>query len=63
MFEPGDVHGLTHAMRRVIENPGLARRWGRQARQHMLTRGDWNEIAGRVALLYHQLLPISPSPS
>lgn len=47
---------LAEALIRLLDDPGLARRMGRNGRRHVLARYDWRELAGRYRSLADLLI-------
>jgi glycosyltransferase involved in cell wall biosynthesis len=45
LVRPGDIAGLTDALRRLARDPELRARLGEAARQRALARPTWNEVA------------------
>jgi glycosyltransferase involved in cell wall biosynthesis len=52
LVAPGDVAGLTTALRRLADDAGLRTRLGAAARQRAMSRPTWDEVAG---LFFDQL--------
>jgi glycogen(starch) synthase len=48
---PGDVPGLTHAIRGVLDDPATARRWARAARTEV-EKLSWAAVAAETAQVY-----------
>lgn len=51
---PGDVIGLSQAMRAVLSDPRLARDLGQRARQRIWNRYAWDARVGQVERVYRQ---------
>lgn len=51
-FDPGDVPGLVHAVRSVLDDPCAARARARAARLRLDTHFDWDDIAADTARVY-----------
>jgi phosphatidylinositol alpha-1,6-mannosyltransferase len=49
---PGDPAGLSHAIRRLIDDPDLRQRLGTEARRRILTSGGWESVADRISHYY-----------
>jgi glycosyltransferase involved in cell wall biosynthesis len=45
LVAPGDVTGLTAALRRLAEEPDLRRRMGQAGKERAVSRPTWNEVA------------------
>lgn len=57
LFEPGDAHQLATAIDALIEQPQLAARYGRAARQFILDAGlTWQAAARRYDGVYRQVV-------
>ncbi len=52
----GDAPALATALRRILDDPPLARRLGEAGRQKVLTRYTWDRIVAQVDTLYADLL-------
>ncbi|MGW0040472.1 glycosyltransferase family 4 protein [Rhodococcus sp. NPDC003348] len=51
-FQPGDVDGLTSAVREVLDNPTAAQRRARAARERLTEDFDWHQVALDTAQVY-----------
>src|SRR5262249_18514680 len=47
LVEPGDIHGLSLALRRLSSDAALRARLGAAARQRALGRPTWDEVAAQ----------------
>ena len=56
LVPPGDAPALTTALRRLIESPGLRRRFGERSRERILKHFDLTAIAAATRELYRGLL-------
>lgn len=56
LVPPGDAPALTRALRRLIESPGLRRRFGERSRERILKHFDLTAIAAATRELYRGLL-------
>ena len=68
LVEPGDLRGLTAALRRLAHEPALRQRLGAAASQRALGRPTWDQVAARffdqlreVLGLSHQGRKLTPS--
>jgi len=52
LVPPGDVPALRTRLSELLDNPGLARRLGANARQHVLERFTWTRVAERCLAAY-----------
>ncbi len=55
-FPVGDVNSLRSALKRVLEDPELARDYRRKASERALSRPDWEEVTRRTEELYYELI-------
>jgi glycosyltransferase involved in cell wall biosynthesis len=55
LVEPGDERALGDAMVAAIEDEGLRERRGRAAREVVVERYSWSEVAATLAGLVHEL--------
>lgn len=60
---PGDIAGLTNALRRLAEDKELRKRLGEAARARALTRPTWEQSADLFFNLIRQLAERSPRPT
>ncbi|MGW5073874.1 glycosyltransferase family 4 protein [Rhodococcus sp. NPDC004095] len=51
-FQPGDVDGLTSAVREVLDDPTAAQRRARAARERLTEDFDWHQVALDTAQVY-----------
>lgn len=51
-FQPGDVDGLTSAVREVLDDPAAAQRRARAARERLTEDFDWHQVALDTAQVY-----------
>ncbi|MGW5052026.1 glycosyltransferase family 4 protein [Actinokineospora sp. NPDC004072] len=51
-FAPGDVDGLTRAIRAVLDDPAAARRRARAAKARLAVDFDWDRIAEQTVSVY-----------
>ncbi|GGS52672.1 glycosyltransferase family 4 protein [Actinokineospora fastidiosa] len=51
-FAPGDVDGLTRAVRAVLDDPAAARRRARAAKARLSVDFDWSRIAAQTVEVY-----------
>jgi glycosyltransferase involved in cell wall biosynthesis len=58
LVEPGNMAGLTEALRRLAHEPGLRERLGAAARQRALSRPTWDQVA---RLFFDQLREVRGS--
>lgn len=58
LFQPNDSSALQNAMLKLLGDPELRSRLGRQARKHVLENYSIDAIADRVANLYRELLSL-----
>jgi glycosyltransferase involved in cell wall biosynthesis len=56
LVEPGDVADLRERLAELLQDPGLARRMGRQARELVLERFTWRACAERCLAAYGELV-------
>lgn len=56
LVDPGDIHGLTEAIKRFILNANLRSTYGRKARKRAETVHDAQIGAGKLARLYEHIL-------
>jgi glycosyltransferase involved in cell wall biosynthesis len=61
LVSPGDVDGLTRALRRIVEDEALRRRLGEAACIRALARPTWEETAARFFSLVREVTYPSPS--
>jgi len=55
LVPPGEPRALAAAIRRVLDDPALARRLGEDGFQYVAEKFDWERIADKMADLYHSL--------
>jgi len=55
LVPPGEPRALAAAIRRVLDDPALARRLGEDGFQYVAEKFDWERIADQMADLYHSL--------
>lgn len=48
IFPPGDATALSHALERLLSDPGLAQRMGAEGRERVLRTSGWETVAERV---------------
>ncbi|HEX2186599.1 MAG TPA: glycosyltransferase family 4 protein [Chloroflexota bacterium] len=63
LVEPGDVGELRERLAELLQDPGLARRMGRQARELVLARFTWRACAERCLAAYHELVTPAGEPT
>jgi glycosyltransferase involved in cell wall biosynthesis len=51
LFEPGNVDALTHALARLVRDPGLCERIGAEARAYIVGEHSWERNAERLVAL------------
>ncbi|MFC9787894.1 glycosyltransferase family 4 protein [Rhodococcus sp. NPDC127528] len=51
-FQPGDVDGLTSAVREVLDDPAAAQRRAAAARERLTSDFDWHQVARDTAQVY-----------
>ena len=51
-FLPGDVAGLTSAVREVLDDPAAAQQRARAARERLTEDFDWHVVAAETAQVY-----------
>jgi len=56
LVEPRDVNGLTETCLRLIQSPVMAKEMGEKARKRVERDFSAEEMAHRVASLYHELI-------
>lgn len=56
LVEPGDIDGLTQALKAFIVSPGLREQFGKRARHRAVTVHDARVLAGCMASLYDQVM-------
>ncbi len=56
LVPPGDPEALAQALRRVLDDPALARRLGEDGFQYVAQKFAWERIADEVAALYRSLV-------
>ncbi len=56
LFPPGDVPALTAALRRLWEDPELARRLGRYGRTEVVPQYTWDRLVARLERVYAEVL-------
>lgn len=56
LVEKGDVKGLIRAIRSLMMDESLRKRFGEQGRKNMVQKFDWKIIAEQTAQLYQQLI-------
>jgi glycosyltransferase involved in cell wall biosynthesis len=56
VFEKGSATALAHALTRLVDDPGLRRRLGDNAREWVRTERDWSSIVGIVDRVYREIL-------
>jgi glycosyltransferase involved in cell wall biosynthesis len=56
VFEKGSTAALAHALERLVDDPGLRRRLGDNAREWVRTERDWSSIVGIVDRIYREIL-------
>jgi len=59
LVRPGDVAGLSEAMRLVLSDAGLARELARRARERVLSRYTWDVVLRQYLRLYSAAEPSS----
>jgi glycosyltransferase involved in cell wall biosynthesis len=57
LVPPGDAGALATALRRIMDDPALARRLGRTGREHVDAEFSWPRIIDRLVGLYEGLIP------
>jgi alpha-maltose-1-phosphate synthase len=63
LVAPGDVGELRERLAELLQDPGLARRMGRQARELALARFTWRACAERCLAAYHELVTPAGGPA
>ncbi len=56
LVPPGDVAALTAALRRLWNDPALARRLGRHGRTEVVPRYTWDRVVERLEAIYREVL-------
>ncbi|HEX5967936.1 MAG TPA: glycosyltransferase family 4 protein, partial [Intrasporangium sp.] len=56
VFEKGSATALAHALARLVDDPGLRRQLGDNAREWVRTERDWSSIVGIVDRIYREIL-------
>ncbi len=57
IVDPGDVDGLRRSIERLVRQPALAARMGRQAREDVVAEWTWSRCAERCLAAYAELMP------
>jgi glycosyltransferase involved in cell wall biosynthesis len=60
LYDPGDLDGLTLALKRILEDDQLARTMGQEARQQALVQYHPSAVARKTAGVYRVLLNDAP---
>ncbi|MBC7225170.1 MAG: glycosyltransferase family 4 protein, partial [Anaerolineae bacterium] len=56
LVPPGDPDALAQALRRVLDDPDLARRLGEDGFRHVAQKFAWERIADQMAALYRDVV-------